>query len=98
MGNVPSSATEQDVSQLFSRVLSAAGATEAPGSAVLSTFVNSDKHFAFVELRTPTEAANALAFEGLCLHGNQLSMRRPHEFNLLEVRRHTPDLSYSRNT
>lgn len=72
--------------RLFSRGLAAAGATEAPGSAVCDIFLNNEKRFAFIELRTPMEAANMLALEGLTLRGSQLSLRRPHEFNLLEVR------------
>jgi splicing factor U2AF 65 kDa subunit len=88
VGNLPPSVTEQEVTQLFARGLAAAGATEAPGCAVSDLFVNHDKHFAFVELRTPREATNMFALEGLSLKGYQLSFRRPHEFNLLKVRYH----------
>ena len=86
VGNLPPSATEDAVKQLFARGLSAAGATESPGCAVADIFVNSEKRFAFVELRTAIEAANTLALEGLSLGGYRLSLRRPKEFNLREVR------------
>lgn len=86
VGNLPPSAPDDDVKQLFARGLAAAGASEAPGCAVSDIFVNTDKRFAFVEFRTPTEAANALALEGVSLRGCPLSLRRPHEFSLLEVR------------
>lgn len=86
VGNLPPSATEKELTQLFARGLAAAGATEAAGCAVSDIFLNSEKHFAFVELRTSVEAANMLALEGISLRGYQFTLRRPHEFKLAEVR------------
>jgi hypothetical protein len=48
-----------------------------PGPCVTACFINNQKRFAFVELRSMEEAANALGLSGLRLNGRPLQVRPP---------------------
>lgn len=45
-----------------------------PDAAVTAAFINQQKRFAFVELRSCEEAANALALNGVRLDGRPLQV------------------------
>lgn len=48
---------------------------------MLSVYLNLDKRFAFIELRTMPEAAAALQMDGVLFRGMSLRMRRPNDYN-----------------
>lgn len=48
---------------------------------MLSVYLNLDKRFAFIELRTMSEAAAALQMDGVLFRGMSLRMRRPNDYN-----------------
>ncbi|CAD6255765.1 unnamed protein product [Miscanthus lutarioriparius] len=45
------------------------GNTAGPGDAVLNVYINHDKKFAFVEMRSVEEASNAIALDGILFEG-----------------------------
>lgn len=81
VGGLPPSATEDGLSAFFSNALAAVGGTVAgPGSAVVNVYVNYEKKFAFVELRTVEEASNAMALDGIMYEGVTVRIRRPADY------------------
>ncbi|KAJ4850780.1 hypothetical protein Tsubulata_013831 [Turnera subulata] len=66
VGGLPPLANEQNIAIFFSHVMAAIGGNSAgPGDAVVNVYINHEKKFAFVEMRTVEEASNAMALDGI---------------------------------
>ncbi|PSC72088.1 splicing factor U2af large subunit A-like isoform X2 [Micractinium conductrix] len=82
VGGLPPQANEQNIQTFFSNALAAVGGTTAgPGLCCINVYVNYEKKFAFVELRTVEEASNAMALDGIMFEGAQVRIRRPADYN-----------------
>nr|GMC65398.1 splicing factor U2af large subunit A-like isoform X1 [Ipomoea batatas] len=82
VGGLPPSANEQSVATFFNHVMSAIGGnTAGPGDAVVNVYINHEKKFAFVEMRSVEEASNAMALDGIILEGTPVKVRRPTDYN-----------------
>ncbi|XP_059284365.1 splicing factor U2af large subunit B-like isoform X1 [Lycium ferocissimum] len=82
VGGLPPSANEQSVATYFNHVMSAiSGNTAGPGDAVVNVYINYEKKFAFVEMRSVEEASNAMALDGIIFEGTAVKIRRPTDYN-----------------
>ncbi|PWZ26824.1 Splicing factor U2af large subunit B [Zea mays] len=82
VGGLPPTANEQTVAIFFNGVMAAIGGnTAGPGDAVLNVYINHDKKFAFVEMRSVEEASNAMALDGIMFEGAPVKVRRPTDYN-----------------
>uniref|UniRef100_A0A453HXI0 Splicing factor U2af large subunit n=1 Tax=Aegilops tauschii subsp. strangulata TaxID=200361 RepID=A0A453HXI0_AEGTS len=82
VGGLPPTANEQTVAIYFNQVMAAIGGnTAGPGDAVLNVYINHDKKFAFVEMRSVEEASNAMALDGIMFEGAPVKVRRPTDYN-----------------
>ncbi|CAN4123589.1 unnamed protein product [Withania somnifera] len=82
VGGLPATANEQSVATFFSHVMSAIGGnTAGPGDAVVNVYINYEKKFAFVEMRSVEEASNAMALDGIIFEGAPCKVRRPSDYN-----------------
>ncbi|KAL6654375.1 hypothetical protein ACP70R_007840 [Stipagrostis hirtigluma subsp. patula] len=82
VGGLPPTANEQSVAIFFNQVMAAIGGnTAGPGDAVLNVYINHDKKFAFVEMRSVEEASNAMALDGIMFEGAPVKVRRPTDYN-----------------
>ncbi|KAJ4762514.1 Splicing factor U2AF subunit [Rhynchospora pubera] len=82
VGGLPPTANEQSVAIFFNQVMNAIGGnTAGPGDAVLNVYINHDKKFAFVEMRSVEEASNAMALDGIIFEGAPVKVRRPTDYN-----------------
>jgi len=82
VGGLPPMANEQSVATFFSQVMAAVGGnTAGPGDAVVNVYINQEKRFAFVEMRTVEEASNAMALDGIVYEGVSVRVRRPSDYN-----------------
>ncbi|CAI0410004.1 unnamed protein product [Linum tenue] len=82
VGGLPPSANEQSVATYFNQVMAAIGGnTAGPGDAVVNVYINHDKKFAFVEMRSVEEASNAMALDGIMFEGAPVKVRRPTDYN-----------------
>lgn len=73
---------EDDIASFFSNALAAVGGTTAgPGPCVVNVYINAEKRFAFIELRTVEEASNAMALDGIMFEGATVRIRRPADYN-----------------
>ncbi|WMV14760.1 hypothetical protein MTR67_008145 [Solanum verrucosum] len=57
------------------------GNTAGPGDAVVNVYINYEKKFAFVEMRSVEEASNAMALDGIIFEGAPCKVRRPSDYN-----------------
>ncbi|XP_077241734.1 splicing factor U2af large subunit A-like isoform X2 [Tasmannia lanceolata] len=80
VGGLPPLANEQTIATFFSRVMTAIGGNTA-GDAVVNVYINHEKKFAFVEMRTVEEASNAMALDGIMFEGVSVRVRRPTDYN-----------------
>ncbi|XP_077224018.1 splicing factor U2af large subunit A-like isoform X2 [Tasmannia lanceolata] len=82
VGGLSPAANEQSVGTFFSQVMSAIGGnTAGPGDAVVNVYINHEKKFAFVEMRSVEEASNAMALDGIIFEGAPVKVRRPSDYN-----------------
>ncbi|GAB2267838.1 hypothetical protein Dimus_002815 [Dionaea muscipula] len=82
VGGLPPTANEQSVAIYFSHVMAAIGGnTAGPGDAVVNVYINHEKKFAFVEMRSVEEASNAMALDGIIFEGTPVKVRRPSDYN-----------------
>lgn len=82
VGGLPPLANEQTIATFFSQVMAAIGGnTAGPGDAVVNVYINHEKKFAFVEMRTVEEASNAMALDGIIFEGVAVRVRRPTDYN-----------------
>ncbi len=51
-----------------------------PGDACIAAQINAEKGYAFVEFRSPEEATNAMAFDGIVFQNQGLKIRRPKDY------------------
>ncbi|XP_021718483.1 splicing factor U2af large subunit A-like isoform X3 [Chenopodium quinoa] len=82
VGGLPPEANEQSVAIFFSHVMASIGGnTAGPGDAVVNVYINHEKKFAFVEMRSVEEASNAMALDGIIFEGTPVKVRRPSDYN-----------------
>ncbi|KAJ6413113.1 hypothetical protein OIU84_006009 [Salix udensis] len=82
VGGLPPTANEQSVATFYSQVMAAIGGnTAGPGDAVVNVYINHEKKFAFVEMRSVEEASNAMALDGIIFEGAPVKVRRPSDYN-----------------
>ena len=66
----------------FNQVMAAIGGnTAGPSDDVHNVYINHDKKFAFVEMRSVEEASNAIALDGILFEGAPVKVRRPTDYN-----------------
>ncbi|XP_051134015.1 splicing factor U2af large subunit A-like [Andrographis paniculata] len=82
VGGLPPLANEQTITRFFSHIMNAVGGNSSgPGDAVVNVYINHEKKFAFVEMRTVEEASNAMALDGIVFEGVSVRVRRPTDYN-----------------
>ncbi|KAH7858351.1 hypothetical protein Vadar_022782 [Vaccinium darrowii] len=82
VGGLPPLANEQTIATFFSSVMAAIGGNSAgTGDAVVNVYINHEKKFAFVEMRTVEEASNAMSLDGIVFEGVSVRVRRPTDYN-----------------
>ncbi|KAL5096674.1 hypothetical protein RYX36_001001 [Vicia faba] len=82
VGGLPPFANEQAIASFFSHVMIAIGGNSAgSGDSVVNVYINHEKKFAFVEMRTVEEASNAMALDGIVFEGVSVRVRRPTDYN-----------------
>lgn len=54
---------------------------EEPGNPVVSTWISSDSHYAFVEFRTAEEANHGFQLQGMNIQGYEIKIGRPKAYS-----------------
>jgi len=98
VGNVPKGTSDIAVTKFFNDAMLASGAAINPaaGDPVVTTALNPEKGFCFVEFLAMEDAESALMFNDVPFQGSKLSVRRPKDYdpalNPLVVKRGGVDL------
>ncbi|MES1903598.1 MAG: U2 small nuclear RNA auxiliary factor 2, partial [Paramarteilia canceri] len=86
VGNIPLSTDESDIIEFFDNMMQANSLKSAePGSCVISSQLNHDKNFAFIEMRSVDETTNAMVLDGVQFHGSPLKIRRPRDYQPIQT-------------
>ena len=81
VGNLPQGITPKELVDLVNHALIKVGGNINPGDPVISSWISSDGHYAFIEFRSPEEANNGFALNHISIHGNTLKVGRPNTYN-----------------
>ncbi|GMR61774.1 hypothetical protein PMAYCL1PPCAC_31969, partial [Pristionchus mayeri] len=80
VGNIPFGCNEEVMVDFFNQQMHLCGLAQAPGNPILSSQINLDKNFAFIEFRSIDETTAGMAFDGINFMGQQLKIRRPRDY------------------
>jgi splicing factor U2AF 65 kDa subunit len=80
VGNLPASVTGPQLQEFLGTIIQQVGLTVQPGNPILSTWISTDGHFAFCEMRSIEECNMALMLNQLPLLGQPLKFGRPKSF------------------
>mmetsp|Transcript_16928 Transcript_16928/g.22374 ORF Transcript_16928/g.22374 Transcript_16928/m.22374 type:complete len:572 (-) Transcript_16928:367-2082(-) len=73
--------TEEDLKAFFTDVIGKALGPQSDGADVMSVYINLERAFAFVELRSIELTTACMALDGLRFRDLQLKIRRPSDYN-----------------
>ncbi|TDH68269.1 hypothetical protein CCR75_003252 [Bremia lactucae] len=80
VGNLPPSVTGPQLQEFLSTIVQQVGLTTQPGNPIINTWISTDGHFAFCEMRSVEECNLALLLNQLSLLGQPLKFGRPRSF------------------
>jgi splicing factor U2AF subunit len=72
---------ETEITEFFNDVIDRALGERQEGGAVVSVYINRERHFAFVELRTIELTTACMNLDGVSFRGMPLKVRRPNDYN-----------------
>lgn len=73
--------SEQEITVFFNDVIDRALGEKQEGGSVVSVYINRERHFAFVELRTIELTTACMNLDGVSYNGQPLKIRRPNDYN-----------------
>lgn len=80
VGNLPPNVTGPQLQEFLSTIIQQVGLTTQPGNPIANTWMSTDGHFAFCEMRTVEECTLALLLNQLPLLGQPLKFGRPRSY------------------
>ena len=81
VGGLPIPISEPELKQFFDAAMKQAFPDLPPGDSVVSIYLNLEKKFGFVEMRTPEEATTGMSLDGIVMRGMTLRIKRPSDYN-----------------
>ncbi|CAI5726312.1 hypothetical protein KXD40_001923 [Peronospora effusa] len=73
--------SESEITVFFNDVIDRALGEKQEGGSVVSVYINRERHFAFVELRTIELTTACMNLDGVSYNGQPLKIRRPNDYN-----------------
>lgn len=80
IGSIPLGINSEAMVAFFNSELQSRGLCQSAGDPVVCAQVNSERHFAFIELRSVEETTAALSLDGVNCLGSTLRIRRPRDY------------------
>lgn len=80
VGNLPPNITGAQLQEFLGTIIQQVGLSIQPGNPIMNTWISTDGHFAFCEMRTVEECNLALLLNQLSLLGQPLKFGRPRSF------------------
>ncbi|KAF1778924.1 Nucleotide-binding alpha-beta plait domain [Phytophthora cactorum] len=72
---------EPEITAFFNDVIDRALGEKQEGGSVVSVYINRERHFAFVELRSIELTTACMNLDGVSYNGQPLKIRRPNDYN-----------------
>ncbi|KAF4134065.1 RNA recognition motif-containing protein [Phytophthora infestans] len=73
--------SEPEITAFFNDVIDRALGEKQEGGSVVSVYINRERHFAFVELRSIELTTACMNLDGVSYNGQPLKIRRPNDYN-----------------
>ncbi|ETN05010.1 hypothetical protein F442_13867 [Phytophthora nicotianae P10297] len=73
--------SEAEITAFFNDVIDRALGEKQEGGSVVSVYINRERHFAFVELRSIELTTACMNLDGVSYNGQPLKIRRPNDYN-----------------
>ncbi|VDQ12405.1 unnamed protein product [Trichobilharzia regenti] len=83
VGNIPFTATEENMMEFFNKQMRAQGLIQAEGNPIIAVQINMEKNFAFLEFRSVDETTQGLSLDGVLFQNQALKLRRPRDYSPL---------------
>jgi splicing factor U2AF 65 kDa subunit len=81
VGNIPPGITQQMLLNIMNEAILSLGIIKEPGNPILSAWISSDSHYAFVEFRNADEANKGLKkLQGMNISGCEIKLGRPKSY------------------
>ena len=77
VGNLPPGITQQLLMNIVNEAMLSLGVIKEPGNPVISTWISTDTHYAFVEFRNSEEANLGFRLHGMNINGSEIKIGRP---------------------
>ncbi|CAM9784314.1 unnamed protein product [Chrysoparadoxa australica] len=85
VGAVPANTTDKELQTFFEDVIARAISAEMAGGAIVSVYLNPERAFAFVELKSVELTSACMALDGILMKDSQLKIRRPSDYTAAAV-------------
>lgn len=72
---------ETEISAFFDEIIDRALGVHQEGGSVVSVYINRERHFAFVELKSIELTTACMNLDGVAFRGQPLKIRRPNDYN-----------------
>ena len=80
VGNLPPGITQQLLMNIINEALMRLEFITEPGNPVISTWISTDGHYAFVEFRNAEEANLGFRLHGMNINGSEIKIGRPRAY------------------
>lgn len=80
VGSIPPGVSDQDLVEFFNEAMVKAAVVQPDHRPVVSSQLNPDKSFSFIEFSTIDEATAGMALDGITMNGMTLKVRRPKDY------------------
>ena len=77
VGNLPPGITQQLLMNIVNEAMLSLNVITEPGNPVISTWISTDTHYAFVEFRNAEEANLGFRLHGMNINGSEIKIGRP---------------------
>ena len=77
VGNLPPGITQQLLMNIINEAMLSLNVIKEAGNPVISTWISTDTHYAFVEFRNAEEANHGFRLHGMNINGSEIKIGRP---------------------
>ena len=80
VGTIPTNINQQLLVNVMNEAILQLGVIKEPGNPILSAWISSDSHYAFVEFRNAEEANLGFKLQGMNINGSEIKLGRPKSY------------------
>ena len=81
VGNLPPGINQQLLLNVMNKAILSLGVIKEPGNPVISSWISTDNHYAFIEFRNAEEANLGFRLHGMAINGSEIKIGRPKAYD-----------------